>query len=156
MKRRIALSPRLLTCMMAGLLLSVTTIAAQAASSCIGLTGCERKICEKEAELEKAKEYGDVSKILGLQNSLVHIKDSCAQNPNLTSAEYQADLKELKDEYKDDLDDALDEYEDDLAEAKAAEGKADKVARAKEKYEQKVQKVTDEYQRKLQVMQVVE
>ncbi|MBY8244241.1 DUF1090 domain-containing protein [Vibrio fluvialis] len=155
MKKKITLSPRILTCMMAGLLLSGTTIAAQSASSCSVLTGCERKICEKEFELEKAKEYGDVSKILGLQNSLVHVKDSCAQNPNLTSAEYQADLKELREEYKEDLDDALDEYEDDLAEAKA-EGKADKVARAKEKYEQKVQKVTDEYQRKLQLMQVVE
>lgn len=155
MSRALVSKPRLLTYMVAGLLLSGTTIAAQSVSSCSVLTGCERKTCEKEAELEKAKEYGDVSKILGLQNSLVHIKDSCAQNPNLTSAEYQADLKELREEYKEDLDEALDEYEDDLAEAKS-EGKADKVERVKEKYEQKVQKATDEYQKKLQLMQVVE
>ncbi len=149
------LNPKILTCLVAGFLLSGTTIAAQSTSSCVVLTGCERKICEKEAELAKAKEYGDVAKILGLQNSLVHVKDSCAQNPDLTSAEYQADLKELKDEYKEDLDDALDEYEDDLAEAKA-DGKPDKVARAKQKYELKVQQATDEYQRKLQSMQIIE
>ena len=55
MNKAMRLTPRLLTCLVAGLLVSGTTITAQAASSCIGLSGCDRKICEKEYELEKSK-----------------------------------------------------------------------------------------------------
>ncbi len=145
-------SPRLLTWLVAGTLLSGTTIAAHASSSCVGLSACDRSICEKESELEKAKEYGDVSKILGIQNSLVHLKNSCSQNPDIRREKYEEKLAELKAEYKEDLNDALDEYEDDLAEAKS-DGKPEKIQRAKDKHEQKVRKATDEYESKLKLLQ---
>ncbi|WP_157810331.1 DUF1090 family protein [Vibrio sp. HA2012] len=147
------ITPHFLTYLVTSILLSGSTLAAHATSSCAGLSGCNRNICEKEYELEKAKEYGDVGKILGLQNSLVHLKDSCAQNPGLAQEEYQEELEELNDEYKEDLDDALDEYEDDLAEAKS-DGKTTKILRAKEKYDLKIQEITAEYERKLKQLQV--
>jgi len=151
MNKAQSVSPRLLTCIVTIVLLSGSTIAAHATSS-LGLIGCDRKICEKEYELKKAKQYGDVKKILGLQNSLVHIEDQCAQGSKLNREEYSDDLHELKSEYKDDLDDTFDEYRDDLKEAKS-EGKSDKVRRAKEKYELKVERVTTEYNHKLELLQ---
>ncbi len=155
MNKTLRMSPRLIICMMAGVSLYGTSIIAQASESCTDLTGCERKICEKENELGKAKEYGDVGKILGLQNSLVHLKDSCAQNPNISIEKYEGKVAELKDEYREDLDDALDEYEDDLADAKS-EGKLEKIEIAKDKYEQKVQKITNEYESKLRLLEPVQ
>jgi len=141
-------SPRWVTCIVAGMLVSSVTFAAHAASSCVGLDNCERKICEKNNELEKAKKYGDVSKVLGLQHSLTHLEDSCVEDPKLSLEKYKNDLQELKEEYQQDLDDALNEYEKDFSEAKS-EAKSDKIRRAKEKYEHKVQQYTEEYERKL-------
>ncbi len=155
MNKTLRMSPRLIIGMMAGVLLSGTSITAKASAICADLTDCERKICEKENELGKAKEYGDVDKILGLQNSLVHLKDSCAQKPNISIEKYEGKVAELKDEYRDDLDDALDEYEDDLADAKS-EGKLEKIERAKDKYEQKVQKITNEYESKLRLLETIQ
>jgi hypothetical protein len=152
MDRELYISPRLLTCVVASVLLFGNTIVVQASTDCVVLTGCDSKICEKENELEKANEYGDITKILALKNSLVYIKNSCAQNPDISLDKYEGKLSELKEEYKEDLDDAFDEYEDDLAEAKS-EGKPEKIQRAKEKYEQKVKKVTGEYENKLNLLQ---
>lgn len=152
MNRELNVSPRLLTCVLTGVLLFVNSIVAQASTDSVVLTGCDREISEKENELEKAKEYGDVTKILALQNSLVHIKNSCARNPDISLDKYEGKLSELEEEYKEDLDDAFDEYEDDLAEAKS-EGKPEKIQRAKDKYDQKVKKVTDEYKSKLNILQ---
>lgn len=152
MNCRTSLSPRLLTCISAGILLSVTTIAAHATSDCSGITGCQLKICAKEQALQKARDHGDITKILALQNSLVQIKDSCALTGQSDPAKYQGEYSDLKNEYQNDLEDALNDYRDDLADAKA-ESKPNKIRQAKEKYNQKVQQVTDEYQRKLKLLQ---
>lgn len=143
------LTPRILVCTLTTLLVGGSTLAATATSQCINISGCERKICEKQKELDKAKEYNDIAKIIGLQNSIVHLQESCALDPNHADKKYAGKMEELKEEYKQDLEDALEEYQDDLAEAKS-EGKENKILLAKEKYEAKLSRLEDEYNAKVQ------
>ncbi len=132
----------------ATLVLALTTSSSFAAINCMSLTGCERAICEKEQELNEAQAYNDISKVLGIQNSLVHLRTGCANAPDRSSAKYNGKLAELKKEYQDDLVDAFDDYQDDIKEAQR-EGKAAKLQQAEQKYDQKVQTVTAEYHEKL-------
>lgn len=120
-------------------------------SSCYGLTGCDRKICEKEKALQVARQYNDISKIIGIQDSLVHLRESCAKRTILTKEEYDTELKELKREYKEDLAEALEDYDDDVRKAKT-EGKKEKIDRAMDKYKSKIREAADKYERKLKAL----
>lgn len=121
---------------------------AYAAENCVSLTGCERAICEKQNELEKANYYDDLPKIIGIQKSLVHMRYKCFDHTeNIHHKAYVNELDNLKKEYKEDLDEALEEYVEDSEDARK-DRKTEKLESVKKKYEEKVQTITSKYQRK--------
>ncbi len=137
----------LATLFASALLLTCVTAPAFATASYMTLSGCARAICEKEQELEEARNFNDISKILGIQNSLVHLRADCTQMPAGASSKFNAKLAGQKEEYREDLEEAFNEYQDDLEEAQR-EGKPAKVQQAEQKYHQKIFSKTDKYQQK--------
>lgn len=123
---------------------------AKETSACASLTGCEREICEKEAELEKAEAYNDSKKAASLRESLVYLKSSCSNTKISTTTKDK--LTEIKEEYEEDLKEALDEYEEDRQEA-LSENNSRKLKRAEEKYKEKVNDIEEKYQKKLSRLQ---
>lgn len=102
------------------LLLSAFSFSSMASTTCNSLTGCEKKFCEIEHQIEKAKQYNNQYKVDRLTTALKAAKENCSneglkdeilekiESNEQDLAEYQADLEEAK---KDDRADKIRKYE---------------------------------------------
>ena len=79
------------------LLLSAFSFSCLASTTCNSLAGCERKLCEIEYQIEKAKQYNHQYKVDGLTTALKAEKENCTNQG-------------LKDEIFDKIEDKEDEY----------------------------------------------
>lgn len=114
------------------LILCALSLGSIASEGCSNLSGCERKFCEMESQIEQARHSNNQDRIDGLTTALEAAKSSCTD----------ADLKrELVDEIRESEDD-LAEYMSDLSEARSS-GKAGKV----EKYQKKIREEKIELER---------
>ena len=105
------------------LLLSAFSFSCLASTTCNSLAGCERKLCEIEYQIEKAKQYNHQYKVDGLTTALKAEKENCTNQG-------------LKDEILDKIEDKEEdivEYQADLKRAET-ENRSDKVS----KYERKI------------------
>lgn len=108
-----------------GVLFLFATTPALASSACSHFSGCERKICEMERQLDIAESMGNQHKVDGLKRALNRVEDSC------TDRGLKSDVREKIADSKENIA----EYQDDLREAQQC-GKADKV----HKYQRKIAK----------------
>lgn len=99
-----------------------------ASSHCGDLSGCERKSCEIEYQIDKAKEYGNQHKVDGLTKALKEVKANCTNDG----------LKEKIAEKIESSEEDLAEYREDLKEAKQS-GKAQKVKKYQRKIEDEIE-----------------
>lgn len=106
------------------LAVTLFSMPAMASEECADLTGCDRKFCEMERQIEEAKNNGNPHKVAGLKKALSEAKENC------TDEGLYQDLQEEVDASKSDLAG----YEEDLAEARQ-DGEDKKVA----KYLRKIQ-----------------
>ncbi|MGO2318573.1 MAG: DUF1090 domain-containing protein [Vibrio toranzoniae] len=99
-----------------------------ASSHCGDLSGCERKSCEIEYQINKAKEYGHQHKVNGLTKALKEVKANCTNDG----------LKDKIAEKIESSEEDLAEYREDLKEAKQS-GKAQKVKKYQRKIEDEIE-----------------
>ena len=99
-----------------------------ASSHCGDLSGCERKSCEIEYQIDKAKEYGNQHKVDGLTKALKEVKANCTNDG----------LKDKIAEKIESSEEDLAEYREDLKEAKQS-GKAQKVKKYQRKIEDEIE-----------------
>ncbi|MBT2916886.1 DUF1090 domain-containing protein [Vibrio anguillarum] len=114
-----------------GVVLSILSFYSFASLNCSGFSGCERKYCEIEQQIESAQLANNQKKIEGLKVALAEAKSNCSDT-KLKQA-LADEIKETKDK--------IAEYNLDLQEAKGS-GKDNKVR----KYQNKIQ----EEERKLE------
>ncbi|MCB5360616.1 DUF1090 domain-containing protein [Vibrio lentus] len=101
-----------------------------ASSQCGDLSGCERKSCEIEYQIDKAKEYGNQHKVDGLTKALKEVKEVKA---NCTNDGLKDKIAEKIESSEEDLA----EYREDLEEAKQS-GKTQKVKKYQRKIEDEI------------------
>ncbi|MEZ8504358.1 DUF1090 domain-containing protein [Vibrio splendidus] len=111
-----------------------------ASTQCDALTGCEKKFCEIEYQIEKAEQYDNQYKVERLTTALKAAKENCTneglkddlrekiESNEQDLAEYQADLEEAK---RDDRADKIRKYE----------GKSEKELRKIDKLKQELAKI---------------
>ena len=99
-----------------------------ASSHCGNLSGCQRKSCEIEYQIDKAKEYGNQHKVDGLTKALKEVKANCTNDG----------LKDKIAEKIESSEEDLAEYREDLKEAKQS-GKAQKVKKYQRKIEDEIE-----------------
>ncbi|MDQ2166455.1 DUF1090 domain-containing protein [Vibrio anguillarum] len=114
-----------------GVVLSILSFYSFASLNCSGLSGCERKYCEIEQQIESAQLSNNQKKIKGLKVALAEAKSNCSDTK--LKQDLADEIKETKDK--------IAEYNLDLQEAKGS-GKDNKVR----KYQNKIQ----EEERKLE------
>ncbi|GAD67378.1 hypothetical protein VPR01S_07_01780 [Vibrio proteolyticus NBRC 13287] len=100
------------------------------ANDCQDLSGCERKFCEIESQIQIAKDEGNPFKLSGLNKALKEAKTHCSDD------QLQQELTNEIDELNRDIA----EYQADLEDAKA-KGKLDKVSKYQRKIEEKRQEL---------------
>ena len=107
------------------LLLNAFSFSCIASTTCNSLAGCERKVCEIEYQIEKAKQYNHQYKVNGLTTALKAEKENCT-NEGL----------------KDEILDKIEDKEEDVAEYRADLKRAEKENRSDKvsKYERKIKK----------------
>ena len=99
-----------------------------ASSQCEDLSGCERKSCEIEYQIDKAKEYSNQHKVDGLTKALKEVKANCTNDG----------LKDKIAEKIESSEEDLAEYREDLEEAKQS-GKTQKVKKYQRKIEDEIE-----------------
>ncbi|WP_017045843.1 DUF1090 domain-containing protein [Vibrio ordalii] len=114
-----------------GVVLSILSFYSFASLNCSGFSGCERKYCEIEQQIENAQLANNQKKIEGLKVALAEAKSNCSDTK--LKQDLADEIKETKDK--------IAEYNLDLQEAKGS-GKDNKVR----KYQNKIQ----EEERKLE------
>ncbi|OEE36153.1 hypothetical protein A1QW_17945 [Vibrio anguillarum] len=114
-----------------GVVLSILSFYSFASLNCSGFSGCERKYCEIEQQIESAQLANNQKKIEGLKVALAEAKSNCSDIK--LKQDLADEIKETKDK--------IAEYNLDLQEAKGS-GKDNKVR----KYQNKIQ----EEERKLE------
>ncbi|NNO00421.1 DUF1090 domain-containing protein [Vibrio sp. B1-2] len=114
-----------------GVVLSILSFYSFASLNCSGFSGCERKYCEIEQQIESAQLANNQKKIEGLKVALAEAKSNCSDTK--LKQDLADEIKETKDK--------IAEYNLDLQEAKRS-GKDNKVR----KYQNKIQ----EEERKLE------
>uniref|UniRef100_UPI00188CF540 DUF1090 domain-containing protein n=1 Tax=Vibrio anguillarum TaxID=55601 RepID=UPI00188CF540 len=114
-----------------GVVLSILSFYSFASLNCSGFSGCERKYCEIEQQIESAQLANNQKKIEGLKVALAEAKSNCSDTK--LKQDLANEIKETKDK--------IAEYNLDLQEAKGS-GKDNKVR----KYQNKIQ----EEERKLE------
>lgn len=112
-----------------------------ASSHCGDLSGCQRKSCEIEYQIDKAKEYGNQHKVDGLTKALKEVKANCTNDG----------LKDKIAEKIESSEEDLAEYREDLKEAKQS-GKAQKV----KKYQRKIEDEIEERDRLVEELAEIE
>jgi DNA repair exonuclease SbcCD ATPase subunit len=101
-----------------------------ASTQCDALTGCEKKFCEIEYQIKKAKQYDNQYKVERLTTALKAAKENC------TNEDLKDDLREkIKSNEQD-----LAEYQADLEEAKQ-DDRADKIRKYEGKIEKELRKI---------------
>ncbi|OBT28912.1 DUF1090 domain-containing protein [Vibrio splendidus] len=101
-----------------------------ASTQCDALTGCEKKFCEIEYQIKKAKQYENQYKVERLTTALKAAKENC------TNEDLKDDLREkIKSNEQD-----LAEYQADLEEAKQ-DDRADKIRKYEGKIEKELRKI---------------
>lgn len=96
-----------------------------ASPSCTELTGCERKQCEIEVQIDRAQQQGNKKKEQGLTKALRAVHQSCT--PEQLAEQLREAIEEKQEKIKD--------YQNDQREA-GREGKAKKVEKYQKKAEQ--------------------
>ncbi|WP_255211884.1 DUF1090 domain-containing protein [Vibrio sp. V09_P4A23P171] len=114
-----------------GVVLSILSFYSFASLNCSGFSGCEKKYCEIEQQIESAQLANNQKKIEGLKVALAEAKSNCSDTK--LKQDLADEIKETKDK--------IAEYNLDLQEAKGS-GKDNKVR----KYQNKIQ----EEERKLE------
>ncbi|WP_220494515.1 DUF1090 domain-containing protein [Shewanella sp. SG44-6] len=99
-----------------GVVLSILSFYSFASLNCSGFSGCERKYCEIEQQIESAQLANNQKKIEGLKVALAEAKSNCSDTKLKQDLAYE--IKETKDK--------IAEYNLDLQEAKGS-GKDNKV-----------------------------
>ncbi|WP_286303017.1 DUF1090 domain-containing protein [Vibrio apostichopi] len=112
-----------------------------ASSQCGDLSGCERKSCEIEYQIDKAKEYGNQHKVDGLTKALKEVKANCTNDS----------LKDKIAEKIESSEEDLAEYREDLEEAKQS-GKTQKV----KKYQRKIEDELEERDRLMEELSEIQ
>ncbi|CAH7067485.1 putative Protein YqjC [Vibrio chagasii] len=96
------------------LLLSAFSFSSMASTTCNSLTSCEKKFCEIEHQIEKAKQYNNQYKVDRLTTALKAAKENCSneglkdeilekiESNEQDLAEYQADLEKAKQDNRSD------------------------------------------------------
>ena len=97
-----------------------------ASIECSGLTGCERKFCELEYQIEKAKQANNQYKVDGLKRALKAARLNCTDEQ----------LKSKLQQNKQDTEHKISELNDKLERARR-DGNSDKVIKYEEKIKQK-------------------
>ncbi|MFA0573619.1 DUF1090 domain-containing protein [Vibrio splendidus] len=101
-----------------------------ASTQCDALTGCEKKFCEIEYQIEKAEQYDNQYKVERLTTALKAAKENC------TNEGLKDDLREKIESNEQDLA----EYQADLEEAKR-DDRADKIRKYEGKIEKELRKI---------------
>ncbi|MEL0607242.1 DUF1090 domain-containing protein [Vibrio atlanticus] len=101
-----------------------------ASTQCDALTGCEKKFCEIEYQIEKAEQYDNQYKVERLTTALKAAKENC------TNEGLKDDLREKIESNEQDLT----EYQADLEEAKR-DDRADKIRKYEGKIEKELRKI---------------
>lgn len=101
-----------------------------ASTQCDALTGCEKKFCEIEYQIEKAEQYDNQYKVERLTTALKAAKENC------TNDGLKDDLREKIESNEQDLT----EYQADLEEAKR-DDRADKIRKYEGKIEKELRKI---------------
>ena len=101
-----------------------------AGTQCDALTGCEKKFCEIEYQIEKAEQYDNQYKVERLTTALKAAKENC------TNDGLKDDLREKIESNEQDLT----EYQADLEEAKR-DDRADKIRKYEGKIEKELRKI---------------
>ncbi|NOJ11947.1 DUF1090 domain-containing protein [Vibrio splendidus] len=101
-----------------------------ASTQCGALTGCEKKFCEIEYQVEKAEQYDNQYKVERLTTALKAAKENC------TNEGLKDDLREKIESNEQDLA----EYQADLEEAKR-DDRADKIRKYEGKIEKELRKI---------------
>ena len=101
-----------------------------AASRCVDLSGCARKFCELERQLELAQQANQQQKVDGLQSALANAKANCS-DPQLRQ-ELLDDIEETQAEIAD--------HRQDLHQAEQ-EGDTTKIIKYRDKLEAKQQEL---------------
>ena len=112
-----------------------------AGSQCGDSSGCERKSCEIEYQIDKAKEYGNQHKVDGLTKALKEVKANCTNDG----------LKDKIAEKIESSEEDLAEYREDLEEAKQS-GKTQKV----KKYQRKIEDELEERDRLMEELSEIQ
>lgn len=115
-----------------GLVFGMTAANAASPLDCSAKTGCEKKSCEIERQIDIAKENGNEHKLAGLNIALDEVNKYC------TDENIKDDLKEEIEE----LNEEIAEDNSDLIEAKQDQ-KADKIEKYQRKIEEKQQEIED-------------
>ena len=114
------------------LLLSAFSFSSMASTTCNSLTGCEKKFCEIEHQIEQAKQYDNQYKVDRLTTALKAAKENCS-NEGLKD-----DLREKIESNEEDLA----EYQADLEKAKQG-NKSDKIKKYQRKIDKEQRKIND-------------
>lgn len=114
------------------LLLSAFSFSSMASTQCNSLTGCEKKFCEIEYQIEQAKQYDNQYKVDRLTTALKAAKENC------TNEGLKDDLREKIESNEEDLA----EYQADLEKAKQG-NKSDKIKKYQRKIDKEQRKIND-------------
>ena len=117
---------------MLGALLISASVIANAQTSCEDLTGCKKKICSIEKNIEIAKEMENNAKVKGLEISLKKVTTHC------TDGKLIEDLEDKIKDTKKDLQEDKEDYEEALK-----DNRVDKI----EKYKAKMAKENEKIKR---------
>ena len=106
-----------------GLIFIGVNVHANSAINCEELSGCKKKICHLEKDLEVAKKMDNSSRVDGLQTSLQQVNEHC------TDDKLAKDIEDKMDDAKEDLAEHTKDYEEAVK-----DNRADKI----EKYKVKI------------------
>ncbi|CDT11258.1 conserved exported hypothetical protein [Vibrio coralliirubri] len=112
------------------LFLCALSFNSMASTQCDALTGCEKKFCEIEYQIQKAEQYDNQYKVERLTKALKAAKENC------TNEGLKDELREKIESNEQDLA----EYQADLEEAKRDE-RADKIRKYEGKIEKELRKI---------------
>ena len=106
-----------------GLILLGVNVEADSTVNCDSLSGCKKKICHMEKDLEIAKKMDNTSRVDGLEISLEKVHKHC------TDDKLAKDIEDKIDDVKEDLEEHTKDYEEAVE-----DNRADKI----EKYKTKI------------------
>ena len=113
-----------------GTLFCITNVTATTQSNCNNLTGCKKKICHIESNIDRAKKTENKSREKGLQISLEKVNEHCTADKL---------IKDLENKIKDTKKDLLEDKED--YEKSLKDNRPDKIEKYKAKISEENKKI---------------